>query len=64
MQKQTHMLPYRSITGTVPEMEPVKDLYDGILGFLYGLYDQYSEPWNRKIEEVRLSPEEAGLIEQ
>lgn len=56
-----NMLPYQSITETAPEMEPVKEVYDSILEFLYGLYDQYSADWNAKCEEIkRYSREEIG----
>ena len=49
----TNMLPYQSISNyDAPEMEPVKDLYDAILEFLYGLYDEYNASWNSKMEEA------------
>lgn len=57
----TRMLPYQSITETAPELEPVKDLYDAILNFLYGLYDQYNAEHNRKWEGALRSAEEFGL---
>lgn len=46
----TYMLPYQPVTESAPEMEPVKDLYDAILSFLYGLYDQYNAEWNARVE--------------
>lgn len=52
----SHMLPYRSITESAPEMEPVKDLYDAILEFLYGLYDQYMEGHNADFEAAKIYP--------
>lgn len=52
----SHMLPYRSITESAPEMEPVKDLYDAILEFLYGLYDQYMEGHNANFEAAKIYP--------
>ncbi len=54
----THMLPYQSIVESAPEMEPVKDLYDAILEFLYSLYDQYAEIHNADIEAALIPAEE------
>lgn len=62
MQTQSYLLPYRSITETVPEMEPVKDIYDSILEFLYGLYDQYCSSHNAMVEAAKLTPEEIEAL--
>jgi hypothetical protein len=51
----SHMLPYHSITEPVPELAPAKDLYDSILKFLYGLYDQYVESHNAEYEKAKVS---------
>lgn len=56
LQLTTHMLPYQSITESAPEMEPVKDLYDAILSFLYSRYDEYAESHNADIEAVKIYP--------
>ena len=50
----SHMLPYQSVTESAPEMEPVKDMYDSILEFLYGLYDQYVASHNADFEEEKI----------
>lgn len=57
-QAATYMLPYQSVIESVPELESVKDLYDSILEFLYGLYDQYSFSHNAEMETTKLTPEE------
>lgn len=52
-QLTTRMLPYQSISEyDAPELEPVKGLYDDILSFLYGLYDECAAQWNSKMEEA------------
>ena len=50
-----HMLPYQSVAETAPEMEPVKNMYDSILSFLYGLHDNFMERHNTGFEEARIS---------
>ena len=55
-QLTTHMPSYQSVTEFAPEMEPAKDLYDAILEFLYGLYDQYVEGHNADFEAVKIYP--------
>jgi hypothetical protein len=50
------MLPYHSITESAPELAPAKDLYDAILEFLYGLYNQYVERHNADFEAVKIYP--------
>lgn len=45
-----HMLPYQPVT--IPELEPVKDLYDAILSYLYRLHDRYMESWNTRVEST------------
>ena len=45
-----HMLPYQPVT--IPELEPVKDLYDAILSYLYGIHDRYMESWNTRVEST------------
>ncbi len=52
----THMLPYQSVVESAPELEPVKDLYDAILEFLYGLYDQYAASHNTNYEAAKICP--------
>ena len=52
----TRMLPYQPVTETAPELEPVKDTYDAILEFLYGLYDEYAESHNAGYEAVKICP--------
>lgn len=52
-QLTTRMLPYQSISEyDAPELEPVKELYDDVLSFLYGLYDEYAAQWNSNMEEA------------
>ena len=51
----TYMLPYESVMESAPGLEPVKDLYDAILSFLYGKYDEYNASWNSKIEESSIT---------
>lgn len=54
----SYMLPYQSVTESAPELEPVKDMYDAILEFLYGLYDQYVASHNADIEATMIPAEE------
>ena len=54
----TYMLPYQSVTESAPELEPVKDLYDAILKFLYELYDQYNADNNAQWEAAIRQSEE------
>lgn len=54
----TYMLPYEPVTESAPELEPVKDMYDSILKFLYGLYDQYNAEWNAKVKAAMIPAEE------
>ena len=49
----TKMLPYQS--GSIPELP---ELYDDIIGFLYGLYDNYNSKWNNRIEAISVPEEE------
>lgn len=61
-QLTTNMLPYQSISNyDAPELEPVKDLYDAILSFLYGKYDQYADSHNKDISAVMIPAEEFNL---
>ena len=56
-QKTTHMLTYQSISEyDAPELEPVKDLYDSILKFLYCKYDQYAASHNADYEAAKICP--------
>ncbi len=48
----TYLLPYQSVTESAPELEPVKELYDAILSFLYGLYDEYSAYHNNMMKSL------------
>ena len=48
----------KSVTESAPELEPVKDMYDAILSFLYGLYDQYNADNNAKWEAAFRQSEE------
>ena len=59
-----HILPYQSVTETAPEMEPVKDMYDSILSFLYELHDNFMERHNNEYEGARISTENAEIIEE
>lgn len=54
----TYMLPYEPVTESAPELELVKDMYDAILEFLYGLYDQYNADWNARFEAAMIPAEE------
>ena len=49
----TKMLPYQS--GSIPELP---ELYDDIISFLYGLYDNYNSKWNKRIEALSIPEEE------
>ena len=55
-QSTTHMLPYQSVVESAPELEPVKDLYDAILKFLYEKYDQYAASHNTNYEAAKICP--------
>ena len=46
------------VTESAPELEPVKELYDAILSFLYGLYDQYAADYNALWEAAIKQSEE------
>ena len=61
-QATTHMSPYQSISNyDAQELEPVKDLYDAILSFLYGKYDQYADNHNKDINAALIPAEEFEL---
>ncbi len=55
------MHPYQPVSEIIPELEPVKALYDAILSFLYGKYDQYAADHNTKMEAMMIP---ADNIEQ
>ncbi len=46
----THMGTCQPSAEAAPELEPVKELYDAVVSFLYGLYDQYAEGHNADME--------------
>ena len=61
-QLTTNMLPYQSISNyDAQELEPVKDLYDAILSFLYDKYDQYADNHNKNMNALRIPAEEFEL---
>ena len=53
LQMVTRLLPYQAISeNDAPELEAVKEIYDAVLEFLYGLYDEYSSEHNNIIESL------------
>ena len=55
-------MPYQSISNyDAQELEPVKDLYDAILSFLYDKYDQYADNHNKNMNALRIPAEEFEL---